>query len=69
MKFVIEQLPFGTPTNVVADVLESAARELLHGSKLLRGDITDLPGFLVHDSDKITKETSACEVPMSLPAV
>jgi hypothetical protein len=38
MQFVIEQLPFETPTNVVADVLESTAREL-HGSKLLRGDI------------------------------
>jgi hypothetical protein len=56
MKFVIERLPFGTPSNEVADVLEAAARELLHGSKLLRGDISDMPGFLVHDSDVVTKE-------------
>jgi hypothetical protein len=69
MKFVIEQLPFGTPTNVVADVLESAARELLHGSKLLRGEICDLPGFLVNENDKITKQTSLREVSVSPPAV
>lgn len=55
LDYVVRGIPFGTDTEQVVEVLEAAARELWRGSRLLRGEISDIPGFLVNEQDVVTE--------------
>lgn len=56
MKYLMEQVSFGTPSETIADVLRNAEEELRHARRLILGEISDIPGWLVNKDDKVTTD-------------
>eukprot|EP00466_Bigelowiella_natans_P004824 jgi/Bigna1/135047/aug1.27_g9755 len=54
MQYIAEKLKFGTSEKELASIFANAAKELLKARKLLLREISDLPGFLVNEKDKVT---------------
>ena len=53
MQHIIDSLPFGTDAKVLAQILESAAQELIDAKELLLDEKSDVVGFLVQKGDTV----------------
>jgi len=56
MEYVMDRVGFGTPTAVLAEHLRGAAEELRYARRLLLGEISDIPGVLMNEHDRVTTE-------------
>lgn len=56
LKYVMDNLSFGTETDEVVELFQSAAKELVASCRLLKGEISDIPGYLVQEDDFVTKD-------------